>query len=234
MTKKRTLLTVLLCLAFFSHGVAVGVYEVFPYHFIQTVKNTYAPTESQKNLKGIDAVKLFEYFSPKADVAFVGDSITYRGRWGEFFPSLRVVNRGIGSDRTSDIVLRIDSILSTDPHKALIMVGINDVHQNISTPEILRNYELIIRALVKANVEVGVQSTIQCEVSICGVKHVNSVNDLNKALVQLASQNGAIFLSLGELSDSTGLSSKYTSDGIHLTAEGYIYWVRKIENFLKA
>ena len=34
-------------------------------------------------------------FSPDADVAFIGDSITDRGRWAEAFPGLVIVNRGV-------------------------------------------------------------------------------------------------------------------------------------------
>ena len=58
--------------------------------------------------------------------------------------------------------------------------------------------------------------------------HVNAINDLNKSLFELSLSKGVSFLSLGELSRQEGLDIKYTIDGIHLTAEGYIYWVEKI------
>jgi len=211
-----------------SYGIAIGKYELFPYQFIKMLKNTIAQPE-HKNPNWSDTVRLFEYFSPKADVAFVGDSITRAGRWSEFFPSLKVINRGIASDRASDIALRINSVLSAQPSKIFIMVGINDIQTNVTVPKILENYELIINTLMKENIEVVIQSTIQCEVSICGVKVVESVNELNKGLKQLALKSGAKFLSLGDLSDRRGLNLKYTFDGFHLTAEGYIYWVEKIE-----
>jgi|TARA_B110000879_G_C11111131_1_gene487485 lysophospholipase L1-like esterase len=237
--KKHAPLIFLVGFALFSYGVVVGKYDVFPYQFIKMVKNitvpvenTTVPVENQNNPRWINAVRLFEHFSPKADVAFVGDSITNAGRWNEFFPSLKVVNRGISGDIASDILLRIDSILSTEPSKVFIMVGINDIHRSLSVSKILENYELIVNALMESNVEVVIQSTIQCEVSVCGVQRVASVNELNNGLKQLAIKNGAKFHSLGDLSDSSGLNSKYTSDGIHLTAKGYIYWVGRLEPLL--
>ena len=234
--KKHARLIIFVGFVLFSYGVLVGKYKVFPYQFIKMVKNTTfpventtVPVENQNNPHWIDAVRSFEHFSQKADIAFVGDSITKAGRWNEFFPSLKVVNRGISGDTASDILPRIDSILSTEPSKVFIMLGINDIHRSVPVSKILENYELIVNALMETNVEVIIQSTIQCEVSVCGVQRVASVNELNNGLKQIAIKNGAKFNSLGDLSDSSGLNSKYTSDGIHLTTKGYIYWVERIE-----
>ena len=188
--------------------------------------NSHIWTENQINPKWIDTVRSFQHFNLKADVVFVGDSLTYRGRWSEFFPFLKVANRGIGSDSTSDILLRIESILSTEPSKVFIMLGINDIHENISIPKIIENYELIVNTLLKSSIEVFIQSTIQCDTSVCGNLKVELVNELNEGLEHLATKNEANFIHLKDLSSTKGIDSKYTSDGIHLTTEGYIYWVR--------
>lgn len=232
MEKKYPLLLILLGFALFSFGIIVGKYQIFPYQLIKTFNDSFKSSEKLSNQKWIDTVRSFDYFNLKADVAFVGDSITYQGRWSEFFPFLKVVNRGIGSDSTSDILLRIDSILSTEPSKVFIMLGINDIHENISVPKIIDNYESIVNALLKSNIEVFIQSTIQCEKSVCGNLKVELVNELNKGLEQLASKNQANFIHLRDLSSTRGIDSKYTSDGIHLTTEGYIYWTRIIAPLL--
>lgn len=145
------------------------------------VKHRIVPTDDPVKLDEhavyfASTARLFEHFSPKADVAFVGDSITDFGRWSEFFPAIKVVNRGVCGDKASDILSRIGSVLSTKPKKAFIMVGINDIQQHVPVPTILENYELIVDALMAANVEVIVQSTIQCDASKCGIEHVRSVN----------------------------------------------------------
>ena len=216
--------------AMFSYGVIVGKYEVFPYEVIKMVKNKAAPTDNsaKPNSNAANVYRLFQHFSPKADVAFIGDSITNGGRWSEFFPHLKVVNRGVGGDKASDIVSRLSSVLTTQPTKAFIMVGINDIHQYVAISDILDNYMTIVDSLTNANINVFIQSTIQCEISACGAMHVKSVNELNKELAKLALDRNVNFVDLGELSEQEGLNPKYTTDGVHLTAEGYIYWVNKL------
>ena len=85
---------------------------------------------------------------------------------------------------------------------------------------------------MKSNIEVFIQSTIQCEKSVCGNLKVELVNELNIGLEELASKNEANFIHLRDLSSTRGLDSKYTYDGIHLTTEGYIYWTRIIAPIL--
>jgi len=183
MKKPYALLYMTLFLTAFSYGVIVGKYEVFPYQVIKMAKNMVVKTDnySHPNGRTANAHRLFQHFSPKADVAFIGDSLTNNGRWSEFFPNIKVVNRGVGGDKASDIISRLDSVLSTQPAKAFIMVGINDIHQYVSVSDILDSYSSIIDALIDADIEVFIQSTIQCEISICGEDHVNSVDELNIA-----------------------------------------------------
>ena len=234
--KRPYLLSLLIfCFSIFTYGTIVGKYKVFPYYLIKMVKNNIAPNFyfSKPNPSTANAHKLFKYFSPKADIAFIGDSLTDGGEWSDFFPNKRVVNRGVGLDKASDILIRIDSIISTKPGKAYIMVGINDIYQYVPVYDILENYSLIVDALLNANAEVVIQSTIQCQLSKCGTKFVNSVNTLNDGLEELATEKEVSFLNLEELSDQAGLDSKYTTDGIHLNAEGYLYWVQKLLPTLK-
>ena len=218
----------------FTYGVVVGKYEVFPYSLVKYGKNTFFPTNSyvQPNSKSSNMVRLFQHFSPNVDVVFIGDSITNGGRWSEFFPNLKVANRGIGGDKASDIQSRLSSVISTQPNKAFIMVGINDINQAVSVSDILDNYSTIIDKLKDENIKVYVQSTIQCEITICGAKHVGLVNELNSGLAEVALAKDVTFVHLGELSEVGGLSAMYTTDGVHLTADGYIYWVDTLAPFL--
>ena len=119
----------------------MGKYEVSVYQFIKILKNKATVADNSKSPMAYEKIRLFKHFSPKADVAFIGDSITYAGRWSEFFSFyIRVVNRGVGGDKTSDILDRLDSVLSTDPTKAYLMIGINDINQNVSISNVLENY----------------------------------------------------------------------------------------------
>ena len=127
----------------------------------------------------------------------------------------------------------MDSILSTNPRKAFIQVGINDIHASVPILTILENYKLIVDALLKENIEVVIQSTIQCGGIYCTPDDIQSVNSVNRGLILLAQSKGVDFLSLGELSAIDGLSAEMTYDGDHLSPNGYHYWTTKILQYLK-
>lgn len=222
-------LTILVIVSFF-YGIAVEKYEIFPYQTLKWLKNIiYEESNSVKknSLTAVNVV-LFEEFSPKADIAFIGDSLTHGGRWNEYFPGYTIVNRGIGGDTTTDILNRLSTVLSTAPKRAYIMAGINDIQKYRGIDDILDAYTQIIDVLRQNQIEVILQSTIQCQKSVCGDAHVRSVSDLNSKLHKLADHKGVLFLDLGKLSAAQGLSPPYTTDGYHLSAEGYVYWIELI------
>ena len=72
-------------------------------------------------------ISIFEEFSPEVDIVFAGDSITQAGEWTDFFPNLKIANRGVGSDTTHDLLRRLDSIISVNPKNVFVMIGINDI-----------------------------------------------------------------------------------------------------------
>ena len=217
----------------FSYGLLVGVYQIFPYSQILAFKQFFMPNPVSVGRNKEYRIELFEKFSPSAEVVFVGDSITEGGEWAEFFPNLKVANRGVGSDKTSDVLKRIDSIISVTPNTAFIMLGINDILNEIAIDEIVYNYGSVISSLKVKGISVFVQSTIQCQVSRCGQKSVSKVNLLNEKLLVLADEYDVPFVYLADLSNTEGLDVGYTYDGIHLSAKGYMYWVKQIEPLLE-
>ena len=241
MKNKKFLVVVMLALGFFFYGVVVKTYT-----FDTLAKLRYAFVE-QEATRGPERnyermIVMFEKFGTNADFVFIGDSNTQYANWNDFveysgwsniFPNLRVANRGIPGDQTSDILLRMDSILSTNPRKAFIQVGINDIHASVPILTILENYKLIVDALLKENIEVVIQSTIQCGGIYCTPDDIQSVNSVNRGLILLAQSKGVDFLSLGELSAIDGLSAEMTYDGDHLSPNGYHYWTTKILQYLK-
>ncbi len=227
----RRLIYLLLILSIFfsfSYGVTVGVYKIFPYQLIFSVKELARENISERNKE--HRIEIFEKFSPQVDVVFVGDSLTEYGEWNDFFPLKKLSNRGVAGDTAKDIMLRMDSIHSTKAKKVFLMVGINDIYANILIKKILKNYKKIIISLKDKNFDVIVQSTIQCQIEICGEETIIKVNLLNKELKALSKNMGVSFLNLDELSAESGLNKDFTYDGIHLNAFGYQYWASKIDS----
>ena len=210
----------------FGWGVYVGVYKSFPYDLVYELKQFVKPSPLTNERNGESKrISQFEFVNSKADVVLIGDSITEGAIWNEFFPQYRLLNRGVGGDKASDVQQRIDSIVSVEPKYAFIMVGINEIYQDISVKEIFGNYVEIVHKLQEKDIDVIIQSTIQCELSRCGQKRVSKVNELNALLSAFASKNDIQYLNLGKLADNRGLDGSLTTDGVHLNMEGYAVWV---------
>lgn len=177
--------------------------------------------------------QLFDAFAPQVDVVMIGDSLTEGVIWSEVFPNIKIANRGIGGDRTIDILNRIDPILALHPKKVFILVGLNDLATGVSVHDALNHYQKIIARLEQHQIKVYIQSTVECSRVRCG-KQVDDVRALNASLQQYAGEHDITFIDLNaQLSSKRfGLLPKYTTDGSHLTAAGYIAWSQMIQPYL--
>lgn len=231
--KNLKIFFIILAIVFlFSYGFTVGYYKIFPYKYIYKVRLLILPI--QDNSKKIKPRSdFFKYFSPNVDVVMIGDSITQLGIWNEIFPNVKIANRGVASDTTENVLNRIDTILAVNPSKALIMMGIIDIHSSINIDTIMENYIKLIKKLEAENIEVIVQSTIECSINTCG-ENLIKLRKLNLKLKKYCEENQILFVNLnkGLSTISEGLIKKYTWDGIHLTGSGYLEWSKQIVNIV--
>jgi beta-glucosidase len=82
-------------------------------------------------------------------VVFLGDSIF--ARWNgldKAFSPLRVANRGLGGDRTEDILRRLEfDVISLQPSALVLLAGTNDLRGGNPPETVLANIRLIISRL---------------------------------------------------------------------------------------
>ena len=220
---------------FFGYGVLVGGYRIFPYIHLREMANS-LPISMLPKTQNSSRVELFNYFSPNFDVVMIGDSITRSAEWNEIFPSVKIANRGINGDTISDILARLDSVLSVQPQRALLMVGINDIYRGIPVNDIVRDYKIVVSILVQNDIEVIVQSTLECTIGSggCGSKQITAVRNLNDRLQKYTNEIDLRYIDInkGLSSKETGLLPKYSYDGVHLSAEGYFVWAKQIEEVI--
>jgi len=228
----RYLSNFFVCALFFGYGVASAHYQIFPYHQLIEIKRIIIPNTPPTERNREFRVQKFEQSINKSDIVFVGDSLTEAGEWSEFFPNFSISNRGVTGDKTSDVLLRLDSIYSTEADYAFLMIGINDIYNNAPLTETVENYKKIVSSLKDKGSKVIVQSTIQCEKSKCGADRVHLVNELNQQLMFISRDLDVEFVDLEKLSQKNGLEATYTYDGKHLSAIGYHAWVSKISEVL--
>lgn len=167
------------------------------------------------------------------DIVFVGDSITARFEWDEYFTDYTVANRGIDSDVTEGVLNRLDTIVSQTPEKLFLMIGINDIRQGISPETTLANYEKILDELMAALPEcrIYVQSILPVNTST-GIDNTQ-VQCLNESLKDLAGRKGLTYLDIYSAVVDSENNFTYTVDGVHPTGEGYAIWTGMVEDALE-
>lgn len=159
-----------------------------------------------------------------ADVVFVGDSITARGRFSELFPDVNVLNRGIGSDVSEGVLNRIDEVILHKPKIIVLMIGINDLGYKIDENAVVGN---VRKTLEQIHVELP-----DCNVYLMSVLPVETlalakVKSLNVAYRQIAAEYD--FCTYIDLYSSFMENEKIRagllcSDGVHLNGAGYALW----------
>lgn len=218
---------------------ALNVYkQIFPFEQIRLVKSVstvkYTGNNSLPvNLNWQDRREQFEIFGRQADVVMIGDSITHLGHWNDIFPNIKIANRGIGSDRTDDVIRRINNIITVKPKKAFVMIGINDLSWGRSVDDVFADYEKIVTKLYNNKIQVFIQSTLECSKSSCGEK-LENIRKLNEKLKAYATEKNITFINIndGLTSQKDGLLKEYTYDGIHLVANGYVVWSKTISPYV--
>lgn len=191
------------------------------------------PYDYTKNASYVQRKTQFEMLPPKdADIVFAGDSITARFEWDEFFTDYTIANRGIDSDISAGLLNRLDTVISQNPEKIFLMIGINDIQQHISTETTIKNYSLIIDRLR--------ENLPGCEIYIQSVLPVNSstgidnclVQELNISLSDLANDKGVTYIDIYSYMTDSQNNFNYTVDGVHPTGEGYQIWMDILKEYI--
>ena len=174
-----------------------------------------------------DAAKYRLLPNTPGEVVFAGDSLINEGPWAEFFSPIR--NRGIGAERTDDLLVRLDEILDSRPKQLFLLVGSNDLSQAVPPAQLLRHYRTILE---RVRAESPATATV-----VCGLLPVNrgfnsplvytndEVRAVNAQLKELVAEfPPARFIDLApELADDRGdLKPELTKDGLHLNVRGYL------------
>ncbi len=176
------------------------------------------------------------------EIIMLGNSITDGGEWSELLPGYNVKNRGISGDVTAGVLYRLDEVTNSNPAKVFLLIGINDLARGIPADSVFRNICLIAEKISAASpdTKVYIQSILPVNPSFkkfAGhVDKTNAVKQINRKLNDWCSENNVQFVNLFDSftkKDSEYLKPEFTNDGLHLTAKGYLTWVKIIYPFIK-
>ena len=174
--------------------------------------------------------------APKAGeerVIFFGDSITDGWKLDQYFPGKGYINRGIGGQTTSQMLLRFrQDVIDLQPHVLLILAGTNDIAGNTgpislediesnlaSMAELARLHHIVTIFSSVTPVNGDVPSTHEFFVT----RPPAEILALNAWLKDYCASNGDIYLDyFPSLADDRGLMRPSLSkDGLHPNDAGY-------------
>lgn len=166
-----------------------------------------------------------------ANVVFMGNSIT-DGWWpadSTFFIKNNFVDRGIGGQTTSEMLVRFrQDVLNLKPKAVVILAGINDIAHNngvISLENVFGNL-VSMAELAKLH---GIK-VIFCSVLPAydfpwrpGLTPAPKVIELNRMIKGYCEREGLTYVDYhSAMKDSRdGLPANLSTDGVHPTLEGY-------------
>jgi lysophospholipase L1-like esterase len=166
-------------------------------------------------------------------VVFIGDSITDRWNLASSFPGKAYVNRGIGSQVTSQMLLRFhQDVIALQPTVVVILAGINDVQgflQQERPEQIEANWEAMAdladrhRIAIVFGALLPVNDYTKAARDVVKERNPAELRALNAWLKAFCVQRGYAFADYHEaLVDRRGLmDARYTNDGVHPLDNGY-------------
>jgi lysophospholipase L1-like esterase len=165
-------------------------------------------------------------------VVFYGDSITEG--WGAegsaaFFPGKGYLNRGIGGQTTSQMLVRFpQDVLALHPQVVVILAGTNDIAGNTgqATQAMIEDNVQAMVALAKAQ---GISVVLASVLPVSeypwmpGIHPAAKVRALNRALKRHADEQQLVYLDYHTplANAQGGLDADLAGDGVHPTTKGY-------------
>lgn len=185
--------------------------------FVETYRSEKIKTYRQEN----------ERYAPgEVEVAFIGDSLTDGYDLDLYYPDLVTSNRGIGGDTTFDLEKRLQvSLYDLQPKVVVMLIGAN----NFKT--MFENYEDILIGIKEniPNSKVVLLSLTSMSGEWGKNNHLAAFN--NVKIKALAEKYGYEFVDLYTPLlnlETNEIYPEYTTDGGHLTHEGYVVLTAQI------
>lgn len=178
-------------------------------------------------------------------VVFYGDSITEGWDLEKSFPNKRYVNRGIGGQTTSQLLLRFrQDVVDLQPSIVLILAGTNDIAGNtgpISLEDIENNFSSMAEIARANDIRVIFSSILpvnnytEASQNYFPLRPMAQISSLNRWLKNYCDAHGHVYLDYFEpMVDAQGyLKRELAEDGLHPNEAGYGKMAPLAENAIR-
>lgn len=165
-------------------------------------------------------------------IMFLGNSITEEANWKKLLKDSTIINRGISGDITFGLLNRTEDVIKRKPAKLFILIGINDLFKEIPDEVILQNILSLVRQVKSGSPKTAVfiQSILPVNKSFKNFPRNYDKEDhiitINSQLKKLNKHFGYTYIDLYNqfTNGNLQLDEKYSYDGLHLNAAGYLHW----------
>lgn len=201
-------------------------------------------------LFGINKIKNKKYdynqrTSIEDNFVFLGDSITAYYPTNELYNDLPVINSGVASYTTTDILNNLDEMVMVyNPTKVFILIGTNDIKYNKTSDEIVENIkEIVTRILAEQpNTKIYIESIYPINnTDDEKINHIKvdirtneMIQEINKKIEKYCLKNNYTYIDMySELIDKDGnLDIRYTTEGLHISNLGYLKITKVLYKYL--
>lgn len=215
-----------------SINIAAGLFligkRLYWSYFKNPVTYTYGVSDYMKAMAELQS----EFPVDSSDNVFIGNSLTSHFPLSEIFGT-HVKNRGVGSNKTADILLRVPGIARNRPARIFLEGGVNDLSESVTVDSIINNFISMIDTIRSCSprTEIFIQSTLPTGRE--SLPLMPGIDSLNNCLIRLCKAENIPFIDIGsKLRSGPGMDSSLTWDGIHLTGKGYKIWAEELRRFI--
>ena len=177
-------------------------------------------------------------------VVMLGNSLTENGgNWAERLGTrLKVVNRGIIGDNTVGMTERLCQIAPYRPRAIFLMAGINDMSNNLSAQQVAQRVIALIDTIRRQapQTELFVQSILPINESNGRWKTLTGRTDdipwANMLIKAYCESSGITYVDIFRRMTrgrSNTLRTELTTDGLHLSPDGYKLWCFELKRHFK-
>ncbi|MFN9156740.1 MAG: GDSL-type esterase/lipase family protein [Planctomyces sp.] len=190
----------------------------------------------------------------RCDVLLVGDSITQQwgsvldrgslnSAWREVFGELRVINIGIGGDKTQNVLWRLDhgGVVGLQPRVSVLMIGNNNMFfvPETGVEAVAAGVQACVKNLRGKFPDAAIVVAKILPAHAPGHRFYEDIVRTNAALEQLGLEEDRALRVVDLWSDFTGADGQlrgelYAGDRIHLSEAGYGVYARRLQPLVTA
>lgn len=174
------------------------------------------------------------------NIVFLGDSITNRYDIEKYFPEYNTVKSGIEGNRTLDIIDDLDDrVYKYNPSKIILLVGVNDLlHDDAQSDDVYKNIVKIVNEIKKnrPNAKIYIETVLPINEELGDFHGITPrIIKLNEKLKKYGKENNITIINLYDkfVDKNNYIKKKYTTDGVHVTDEGYEIITNEIKKAIK-